>query len=199
MYKRQVEDATADIVVIGGGGAGLSAAIEAADAGTEKIIVLEKMLNTGGTTATAQGMIAGYETKVQKASKDEPITYDAMVATLMNNALWKLDPALTQITVESSGQTIDWQMCIRDRIKCKHLLDDDYVICGYIPKEKGIVSLVLAQYDAGQLVYCCLLYTSNDIILKTISPSRNGNSFDIIPLYKCCLLYTSQRICRAMI
>ena len=94
--------------VIGGGGAGLSAAIEAADAGTEKIIVLEKMLNTGGTTATAQGMIAGYETKVQKASKDEPITYDAMVANLMNNALWKLDPALTKITVESSGQTIDW-------------------------------------------------------------------------------------------
>lgn len=41
-----------------------------------------------------------------------------------------------------------------DWIKCKHLLDDDYVICGYIPKEKGIVSLVLAQYDAGQLVYC---------------------------------------------
>ena len=26
-----------------------------------------------------------------------------------------------------------------DWIKCKHLLDDDYVICGYIPKEKGIV------------------------------------------------------------
>ncbi len=106
--QTSVEDATADIVVIGGGGAGLSAAIEAADAGTEKIIVLEKMLNTGGTTATAQGMIAGYETKVQKASKDEPITYDAMVANLMNNALWKLDPALTKITVESSGQTIDW-------------------------------------------------------------------------------------------
>ena len=57
-HDTAVEDATADIVVIGGGGAGLTAAIEAADAGAEKIIVLEKMLSTGGTTATAQGMIA---------------------------------------------------------------------------------------------------------------------------------------------
>lgn len=103
-----VEDTEADIVVIGGGGAGLSAAIEAADKGTEKIIVLEKMLATGGTTATAQGMIAGYETKIQKAAGDEALTYEAMVDNLMNNALWKLDPELTKITVESSGKTIDW-------------------------------------------------------------------------------------------
>lgn len=41
-----------------------------------------------------------------------------------------------------------------DWIKCKNLLDDDYVICGYIPKEKGIVSLVLAQYDQDKLHYC---------------------------------------------
>lgn len=103
-----LEDTDADIVVIGAGGAGLSAAIEAADKGAEKIIVLEKMLSTGGTTATAQGMIAGYDTKVQKAAGDEALTYEAMFDNLMNNALWKLDPELTKITVESSGKTIDW-------------------------------------------------------------------------------------------
>lgn len=107
-HDTAVEDATADIVVIGGGGAGLTAAIEAADAGAEKIIVLEKMLSTGGTTATAQGMIAGYETKVQKAANDEPITYEQMYNNLMNNALWKIDPTLTKMTVEASGQSIDW-------------------------------------------------------------------------------------------
>lgn len=42
----------------------------------------------------------------------------------------------------------------QDWIKCKNLLDDDYVICGYIPKEKGIVSLILAQYEQGRLSYC---------------------------------------------
>lgn len=35
----------------------------------------------------------------------------------------------------------------KDWIKCKNLLDDDFIVCGYILKEKGIVSLILAQYD----------------------------------------------------
>lgn len=41
-----------------------------------------------------------------------------------------------------------------DWIKCKNLYDDDYIICGYIPKERGIVSLILAQIDRQQLIYC---------------------------------------------
>ena len=42
----------------------------------------------------------------------------------------------------------------KDWIKCKNLLDDDFIVCGYIVKEKGIVSLILAQYDQHhQVVY----------------------------------------------
>lgn len=42
----------------------------------------------------------------------------------------------------------------KDWIKCKNLLDDDFLILGYIIKEKGIVSLILAQYDEQkQLIY----------------------------------------------
>lgn len=41
----------------------------------------------------------------------------------------------------------------KEWIKCKNLLEDDFVVCGYIPKEKGIVSLVLGQYRKKELVY----------------------------------------------
>lgn len=41
----------------------------------------------------------------------------------------------------------------KDWIKCKNLLDDDFVITGYISKEKGFVSLILAQYDGRILIY----------------------------------------------
>lgn len=42
----------------------------------------------------------------------------------------------------------------KDWIKCKNLLDDDFIVLGYIMKEKGIVSLILAQYDEEKhLVY----------------------------------------------
>ncbi len=125
--KVAVEDTSADIVVIGGGGAGLTAAIEAADAGAKNIILLEKMMQTGGTTATAQGMIAGYETQVQKAAGDEAISYEAMYDNLMNNALWKLEPELTEITVRNCGKTIDWLM---DRANVKF---QDEVLVGYGP------------------------------------------------------------------
>ena len=37
-------------------------------------------------------------------------------------------------------------------IKCKNLLDEDYVVCGYILKKESMVSLVLAQYRDGELV-----------------------------------------------
>ena len=41
----------------------------------------------------------------------------------------------------------------KDWIKIKNLLDDDFVICGYIEKENNVVSIVLGQYHENQLVY----------------------------------------------
>jgi len=41
----------------------------------------------------------------------------------------------------------------KDWIKCKYLKDSDYVVCGYIPKENGITSVVLGQYRDNVLVY----------------------------------------------
>jgi len=41
----------------------------------------------------------------------------------------------------------------KDWIKIKYLQDDDFVICGYIHKEQGVISIVLGQYDNGLLIY----------------------------------------------
>lgn len=41
----------------------------------------------------------------------------------------------------------------KEWIKIKNLKDDDFVICGYIYKENNIISLVLGQYNSGELVY----------------------------------------------
>lgn len=38
-------------------------------------------------------------------------------------------------------------------IKCKNLKDSDYVVCGYIPKENHMTSIVLGQYRDGQLIH----------------------------------------------
>ena len=41
----------------------------------------------------------------------------------------------------------------KDWIKIKTFEDDDFVICGYINKADGLVSLILGQYDGEQLIY----------------------------------------------
>lgn len=41
----------------------------------------------------------------------------------------------------------------KDWIKCKNWEEDDFVICGYIEKEKGIISFILGQYDHEELCY----------------------------------------------
>ena len=43
-------------------------------------------------------------------------------------------------------RTTDW-------VKIKYLLDDDFVVCGFIPGEGAANSLVLGKYSEGRLVY----------------------------------------------
>lgn len=107
----EVIEYTTDVVVVGAGAAGVSAAVEAYDKGAN-VILLEKTGAIGGTTATSQGMIAGYETYLTK-SQDIHYTVDEMYDNLMNNASYRLDPELTIITVEKSGETIDY---LHDRL-----------------------------------------------------------------------------------
>lgn len=40
----------------------------------------------------------------------------------------------------------------KDWIKFKNLQDDDFVVLGYIEKDKSVVSLILGQYDGSQIV-----------------------------------------------
>jgi len=41
----------------------------------------------------------------------------------------------------------------KDWIKFKYLVDKDFVVCGYIVKEKGVISVVLGQYKGEELIY----------------------------------------------
>ena len=38
-------------------------------------------------------------------------------------------------------------------LKMKNLMDDDYVVCGWIPKDNHMTSIVLGQYDGRKLLY----------------------------------------------
>ncbi len=127
--KETKYDKNVDFLVIGAGAAGLAAAIEASDNGVKDVLILEKLATIGGTTFISQGMIAGYQSKVQKAEPSVETNFEEMYNNLMKNATYRLDKNLAKVTVERSGQTIDWLV---DRLAVPFKTD---VRVGYGPLE----------------------------------------------------------------
>jgi 3-oxo-5alpha-steroid 4-dehydrogenase len=75
-------DAEADVVIVGFGCAGASAAIEAADAGAD-VFIVERMGGAGGVSAMAGGLVyLGGGTPIQKACGFDD-TPDEMFKCLM--------------------------------------------------------------------------------------------------------------------
>lgn len=101
------QNMSADLVVIGGGGAGLAAALSAAENGCKSIIVLEKAGSAAGSTAMAHD-IFGAESPVQKrlgidARKDD------LFRIAMEWAHWtKINPRIVRAFIDKSGDTIGW-------------------------------------------------------------------------------------------
>ena len=91
-------DKEVNLLVIGAGGSGLSAAVEAATNGTENILVVEKLSSIGGVTALSQGVLAGYDTQIAK-KLGVKVTKEELYDVLMGNATYRLDPKLASITV----------------------------------------------------------------------------------------------------
>ena len=104
--KAELKDETADIVVVGAGGAGLSAAKAAADEGA-KVIVLEKMAFVGGNTNYATGGLNAAETPFQEAlgieDSIEQFYEDTMKGGHMLN-----NPDLVMVLTSKAKDTVAW-------------------------------------------------------------------------------------------
>ena len=97
----------ADVVVVGAGSAGLSAALTAAQGGA-KVIVLEKMPMPGGYSLMAEGMFAA-ESIIQERDYIG-VTKDQAFRNHMNAAHWYPNGRLVRAFIDKSADTIDWLM-----------------------------------------------------------------------------------------
>lgn len=96
-----------DVVVVGAGAAGLSAAVTAQEAGAN-VLVLEKVGVTGGSTTRSGGKILGAGTPWQEA-QDQVDNADMMYEFLMSYDVDGLmDPDLVRTFCDASAENLQW-------------------------------------------------------------------------------------------
>ncbi len=94
------------VVIVGGGAAGLTAALAARDEGAD-VLVLERDNEPRGTTSMSQGNIAGAGTKSQK-EKGIDDSGEIFAKDIINLTKGKTNHYLAKSFANESGKTIDW-------------------------------------------------------------------------------------------
>jgi succinate dehydrogenase/fumarate reductase flavoprotein subunit len=105
-----VKQVDADVVVVGGGGAGLAAAIEAARLGRD-VVLLEKNPRLGGTTGRwSVGSISACCTPFQKKAgiKDSPQEFFEDMALFAGDLAPRDNLQMRKLLAEQISDTVDW-------------------------------------------------------------------------------------------
>lgn len=105
---QKAADISTDIVVIGGGASGITAAVRSATQG-KHVILIEKMPTIGGDTQLNAGTLIAtgsrYQREVMKETKDSP---ELAYKDIMKAGKYKNDPVLVKMTTERAGAIVDW-------------------------------------------------------------------------------------------
>ena len=108
MVPRQtssIDNLQADIIILGAGGAGLTAAVAAAEQGA-KVIVLEKRRMAGGNASMAEGFFAAESTVQERNMVDA--RGDDLFRKAMDYYHWTVDPRILHVYIRKSADTVRW-------------------------------------------------------------------------------------------
>jgi fumarate reductase flavoprotein subunit len=103
---KYAEQLAADVVVIGSGACGLTAASAAVKAGAKNVLVLEKAEELGGNTRFCGGMFA-VDSPIQKRLGIK-VSADEMFREKMEISHWRTDPWIVHLYIQRSGDIVGW-------------------------------------------------------------------------------------------
>jgi fumarate reductase flavoprotein subunit len=157
-----------DVIVLGGGGAGMAAAIEAAEAGA-RVLLVDADRKLGGSTALSGGVFYAAGTSVQHAAgiSDTPAE---QFRYYMNVNQHKLEPSLVHRLCEDSAPTLEWLMSlgVEFRIEDLYVAGVDGVARGHRAAGHGAaIAAALEASLVGKRVDVAL----NTRILKLLQES----------------------------
>lgn len=134
-----------DVVVIGGGGAGLAAAVSAAEQGAS-VMLFESQTELGGSTQLSAGLLTAAGTSVQRGLGIED-SAEKFFQHYMDLNHWLLKPGLVRAFCENTGPTLEWLIGLGVEIParesanahmpglCQAGVED--VWRGHVPKDQG--------------------------------------------------------------
>ncbi len=105
--EKSAETLDCDVVIVGAGGAGLTAAVRATQEGAE-VIVLEKMPMVGGNSLKASGGMNAAGTKFQAEQGITDSGVQEFIEDTMNGGHQLNDIDLVTTMAENSAEAIDW-------------------------------------------------------------------------------------------
>jgi succinate dehydrogenase/fumarate reductase flavoprotein subunit len=136
---------TWDVIVIGGGGAGLAAAVTAAEQGAS-VLLFESEHELGGSTQLSAGLFTAADTSVQRGLGIED-SAEKFFQHYMDLNHWMLKPGLVRTFCENSGPTLEWLIGLGLEIParesgnahmpglCQAGVED--IWRGHVPKDQG--------------------------------------------------------------
>lgn len=195
-----------DVVVIGSGGAGTTAAAMAADAGA-RTVCLEKLPWQGGSSSLALGTFYGAGTKMQRDRGIEDDN-DALYDFFMSHGGQHVSAEMNRFMADHAGETIDWlsedlHVPFRDNIvargastvqrghQCQHSAQDALTAVRALADENGVDfqfckdAYRLQQASDGSIegVVCHTstgdtLYRAKTVIIASGGFCRNADMID---------------------
>ena len=167
-----------NVIVIGAGGAGLAAAVSAAEHGA-KVLVLEAEREIGGSTQLSAGMFTAADTSVQRALGIAD-SAEQFFQHYMDLNQWRLRPGLIKTFCDATGPTLEWLIKLGVEFPSRFSTNAhepglmqagvEAVWRGHVPKDQGygIIS-ILNQHRLERGIDLLLDNRVDDLIVQ------NGN------------------------
>ncbi len=178
------EENTTDVLVIGGGMAGLFAAVKAHDAGSKVMLVSKGRLGSSGQTPFAKGIFT-YDAATADISLDE------FVAKVSRSAMGTNNPVFTRQMAEQSKARVDelrqwgffdsplYNKCFSKPIKERNIQVLERIVITHLIKENGSIAGAAGfSMDAEKIQ----IFRAKSIILCTGAGGFKPNGFPICDL-----------------